>query len=256
MNAHPAASLATKKGSWIPNPGLLISARSLAESKLVLASGAQWLDVKEPNLGSLGRPGLDMIFSILDLTIPEGVQVSVAGGELTEWSKDLDRSLAAMLPARCYLKLALAGCVGTEWQAIAVRISRALLRHSQLILVHYADCERSQSPSWQEVIETAKALGGKYVLIDTHDKKSGGLLDHCTLPQLEAMIHAAKQLKLGVALAGSLQLAQLETLSTLQADWLGVRGAVCRDTCRTGEICPDRLRQAISILPPRPLIGS
>lgn len=256
MNANSTAAAPIRKALWIPSPGLLISARSLSESQLVIAAGARWLDVKEPDLGSLGRPPVELIFSILELEIPEGVQVSIAGGELKDWSEELAQVLAAKLPARCYLKVALAGCIGSEWKVVAERISRALVRHSQLILVHYADNASSRSPSWQEVIETAKSLGGKFVLIDTHNKKSGGLLDHYTLYQLEEMICMAKQLKLGVALAGSIQLAQLQSLSKLQADWLGVRGAVCRNTLRTAEICPDLLKQAISSIPQRPSIGS
>ncbi len=239
-----------------PSPGLLISARSIAESIAIVAAGGTWLDVKEPNLGSLGRPPLDLIFSILELDIPERVQVSIAGGELVEWSDELDFELAAKLPARTYLKLALAGCEGSEWKGTADRISRALARRSQLILVHYADSERSQSPSWQEVLETTKTLGGKYVLIDTHCKKSGGLLDYYSHEKLGNLIHLAKQLKLSVALAGSLKLEQLQSLSKLPADWLGVRGAVCQDTLRTGGLCPDRMKQALSLIPQRKLTGS
>ncbi len=256
MNANSTTIEPIPKVLWGQGSGLLISARSVAESKLILAGGGKWLDVKEPDLGSLGRPPLDLIFSILELDIPEGVQVSIAGGELVEWSEELDLQLAAKLPARSYLKLALAGCAGLEWKGAAERISRALVRRSQLILVHYADTEQSQSPSWQEVIETTRTIGGKFVLIDTHCKKSGGLLDYYSLEQLGKLIHAAKQMKLGVALAGSLKLEQLQSLSKLQADWLGVRGAVCQDTLRTGELCPERLKQALSLIPQRQLIGS
>lgn len=249
-------AILTNKIYWVPKPGLLVSARSIVESKLIVSSGVGWLDVKEPSLGSLGRPSLELIFSILELDIPKTVQVSVAGGELVSWTEDLDDLLAAKLPARTYLKLALANCSGIDWQRIAERISRALVRRSQLILVHYADTENSRSPQWQEVIETAKSLSGKFVLIDTHCKKSGDLLAHYSLEQLEKMIGSAKQIKLGVALAGSLKLEQLLILSNLQVDWLGVRGAVCQETQRTGDLCSDRLRQAVALLPACSSIGS
>ena len=249
------AILANKICSLL-KPGLLVSARSIVESKLIIASGAGWLDLKEPSFGSLGRPSLELIFSILELDIPKTVQVSVAGGELVSWTADLDGALAAKLPARTYLKLALADCRGTDWKKIAERISRALIRRSQLILVHYADTENSRSPLWQEVIETTKSLSGKFVLIDTHCKKSGGLLEHYSLEQLEEMIVSAKQLKLGVALAGSLKLDQLPSLSKLHADWLGVRGAVCQETQRTGDLCSDRLQQAVALFPACSSIGT
>ncbi|HUP78397.1 MAG TPA: (5-formylfuran-3-yl)methyl phosphate synthase, partial [Pirellula sp.] len=209
--------------------------------------GARWLDLKEPTLGSLGRPTLKLIFAIFALDLPQAVQISVAGGELLSWTADLNHRLAAKLPARAYLKLALADCRSSEWQKIAEQISLALVRRSQLILVHYADTAESKSPHWQEVIETSKQLGGQFVLIDTHNKTLGGLLDHYSLAQLEKMVGMAKQLSLGVALAGSLKLEQLPSLSNIGADWLGVRGAVCLDTVRTGELCLDRLQRAMAL---------
>ena len=229
--------------------GLLVSARSIAESKMIVDSGAGWLDLKEPTLGSLGRPSLELIFAIFALDIPKTVQVSVAGGELLSWTEDLNDLLAAKLPSRAYLKLALADCRGIEWQTITEQISLALVRRSQLILVHYADTTASRSPHWQEVIETTKSLGGKFVLIDTQNKRLGSLLDHYSLAQLEKMIDMAKQFDLGVALAGSLRLNQLPCLSKLGAHWLGVRGAICHEADRTGDLCLDRLRRAIALFP-------
>ncbi len=246
MTAISANTVLPNGVSWRPRPGLLVSARSMAESKLIIAAGALWLDLKEPSLGSLGRPSLDLIFAVLELDIPESVQVSVAGGELRSWTPDLDALLAAKLPARAYLKVALSECEGQEWQSVAERISRALVRRSQLILVHYADTKNSNAPAWLDVIETSKSLGGKFVLIDTYGKQSGGLMDHYSLVQLEEMIGEANQRKLGVALAGSLKVDQLKSLSNSRADWLGVRGAVCHDSQRTGEICPTKLQQALA----------
>ena len=255
--AEPSnAAISMQKIPWTPGPGLLVSARSIEESKLIIDAGARWLDLKEPRLGSLGRPSLELIFAVLELNIPKFLQVSVAGGELPSWTSDLDMSLAAKLPVRVYLKIALANCNETPWQIAAERISRAFIRRSQLILVHYADFEQAKAPSWQQVIETSKSLGGKYVLIDTHGKESGGLLDHYSLEQLAVMIKMAKQLKLGVALAGSLKLAQLQSLSGSEADWLGVRSAICHEAHRTGDICRERLQQAIALFPSFSSIGS
>ena len=247
MNANSATLPVSQKASWAPQTGLLISARSLPEVKLIIDAGVKWLDLKEPSLGSLGRPSHELIFGVLELDIPESVQVSIAGGELKDWTSDLDHSLAAKLPARAYLKLALSDCIGMDWQSIAKRISLALVRRSQLILVHYADVRNSNAPTWEDVIDTASSLGGKYVLIDTYRKETGGLLDHYSMERLGEMIESAKSRKLGIALAGSLKLEQLEGLSNLQPGWVGVRGAVCKNTLRSGELCPDRLTQALAV---------
>ncbi|MCY2984495.1 MAG: hypothetical protein NTY15_12800 [Planctomycetota bacterium] len=249
MNANPATLPASREVLWAPQTGLLISARSLQESKGIIEAGCKWLDLKEPSLGSLGRPSLELIFEVLELDIPESVQVSIAGGELKSWTLDLDRNLAAKLPARAYLKMALHNCNGTDWRSVAERISVALVRRSQLILVHYADVMNANAPSWEQVLEAAGSLGGKYVLIDTYRKESGGLLVYYSMERLGEMIETARARKLGVALAGSLKLDQLSSLSSLGCDWVGVRGAVCNGTERTGNLCPDRLKQALAIFP-------
>jgi (5-formylfuran-3-yl)methyl phosphate synthase len=249
MNANPATLDASRKVTWAPQTGLLVSARSLQESKLIIEAGGKWLDLKEPSLGSLGRPSLELIFEVLELDIPESVQLSIAGGELKNWTLDLDDALAVKLPARAFLKVALSGCVGTEWHGIAKRISLALVRRTQLILVHYADALSANAPRWDEVVETASSLGGKFVLIDTHRKEAGGLLEHYSMERLGEMIESARTRKLDVALAGSLKLDQLQSLSNLHPGWLGVRGAVCKGTSRTGDLCPDRLKQALAIFP-------
>lgn len=249
MNANPATLPTSRKVSWAPQTGLLISARSLQESKRIIAAGGKWLDLKEPSLGSLGRPSHELIFEVLELDIPETVQVSIAGGELKNWTLDLDDSLAARLPARAYLKLALSDCIGTDWLSLAKRISVALVRRSQLILVHYADALNANAPTWDEITDAASSLGGKYVLVDTYRKESGCLLEHYSMERLSEMIESARNRKLGVALAGSLKLHQLQPLSNLRPGWVGLRGAVCTGTDRTGDLCPDRLKQALAIFP-------
>jgi len=243
--ATSLSSIATE----VLRPGLLISAQSLAEVQLVLNSGTRWLDLKDPLQGSLGRPSLDLVAEMLKLEIPRSVQVSVAGGELKDWLPSMNRDLAATLPARVYLKMALSDCQETDWQSLAEAISVSLLRRSQLILVHYADTSAARSPGWREILDAIKGMGGRYVLIDTFRKESGGLLDHLGADQLQGMIADARKMKLGIALAGSLKMEQLPILSKLSVDWLGVRGAVCKDAVRTGTICSDRLQQAVAMFP-------
>ncbi len=228
---------------------LLVSARSAIESEWVIESGAKWLDLKEPDYGSLGRPKLETILELTRMEISSDLQVSVAGGELGEWPFELDEALAGILPVRFHLKLALANCNGKKWQETARRISQSLKHPSQLILVHYADSAEAHSPDWTQVIEAARSLDCRYVLIDTHNKRTGGLLDHFSLARLRELIQLARDAGLSVALAGSLKLTQLESLTHLGAEWLGVRGCVCQTNERTSSLCRDKLKTALSLLP-------
>lgn len=230
-------------------PNLLVSARSAIEAEWVIESGAKWLDLKEPEHGSLGRPKLETILELTRMEISSDLHVSVAGGELAEWPFELDELLAAALPRRFHLKLALAYCNGKKWQETAGRISQSLKHPTQLILVHYADATDACSPDWTEVIEAARSLECRYVLIDTHNKRTGGLLDHCSIDQLKVLIQLAHEVGLSVALAGSLKLNQLELLTHLGAEWLGVRGAICQTNARTSSLCRDKLTKALSLFP-------
>ena len=227
---------------------LLISARSLAEAQMVIDSGAKWLDIKEPSRGSLGRPDPELVDALAQLDIPESIHVSIAGGELVDWATEKPQAFMAKLPPHFYLKIALANCQDTSWKEAVRRISDSLVSSFQLILVHYADASSANSPEWAEIIETAHSLGSRYVLIDTYQKTGGGLLDHYRIDQLRGMIRVAESLRIGVALAGSLQLSQLTSLANVGAQWLGVRGAVCEGVDRTGKLSSERLHQALSIL--------
>jgi uncharacterized protein (UPF0264 family) len=228
-------------------PRLLVSARTLEEAVCLVESGTHWLDLKEPSLGSLGRPSISLVQQLLRMEIPDDVHVSVAGGELKDWSPQLSSDLAAILPRRFHLKLALADCKGVDWVELASQVSRSMLEPSQLILVHYADSDHVEAPDWQSVVEASRALGCRFVLIDTCNKKSGGLLDLKSPNELREMIRLAAGFQLGVALAGSLKLDQLKSLSDVGAQWLGIRGAVCKNADRTSALCQHLLHQAVSM---------
>jgi (5-formylfuran-3-yl)methyl phosphate synthase len=232
------------------NTGLLISATTLDEAHVVLHSGCGWLDLKNPLRGSLGRPSLELTRSFLELSVPKHTGLSIAGGELQDWNLELDRKFAAAVPLNAFLKIALAGCADLAWGRKAREISSHLQRPSQLILAYYADAQQVQCPIWHDVLQVSQSIGCKYILVDTCQKWSGRLLDHCTAEQLHAMIHSASKFGLRVALAGSIRLDEMELLANLGASWLGLRGAVCMESDRTQSICPRRLQQAIALFEP------
>jgi (5-formylfuran-3-yl)methyl phosphate synthase len=228
--------------------GLLVSARTAEEARQVLAAGGTWLDLKEPLLGSLGRPTRAVAEQFLTIHASEHVERSIAGGELSNWNIEQDHAFAVMLPEDCYLKIGLSNQHTNEsFLEKAIAIQSHLKRRNQLILVYYADELNARCPSWLRVLEAARSFNCRYVLIDTFDKTAGGLLSHIPVDQLSTMIRQANTLRLGIALAGSLRLDQLPTLTNLGARWLGVRGAICENHLRTDRLCSDRMRQALSM---------
>ena len=92
---------------------LLISVRSAAEAKLAVQAGADLIDVKEPNRGSLGMAHHETVSAVCDAVGSE-VPVSAALGE---WSPNIltDACWHLELPVT-YLKWGLAGYThGPGW---------------------------------------------------------------------------------------------------------------------------------------------
>src|SRR3954454_23697054 len=91
-------------------PGLLVSVRSAAEALAALAGGADVIDVKEPNRGSLGAADDDTIAAVVEAVAGRAF-VSAAFGELVELSASSNGDRRRALVAGVSLfKVGLAQC--------------------------------------------------------------------------------------------------------------------------------------------------
>ncbi len=244
----------------ITRTGLLVSARSLDEVKLLVDVGTVWVDLKEPNAGPLGRPTAELVRASQRYLAESkqrreslcDVRFSVAGGELKEWGSNFGSSSEVVfveaLHPTTYLKIALSSLQkDADWQRKIQEIAANLSDRRQLILVYYADAAEAQCPNWESIIQCANEIGSSYVLVDTWNKEHGNLTSHIDPSQLKSMVVGAKPAGLEVALAGSLTLDSLVQLQSIGAAWLGVRGAVCEDNLRTAFLCKKKLAQAVAV---------
>lgn len=230
--------------------GLLVSAASQDEWELAVHAGVDWIDLKDPRRGPLGRPdlGLARDFAQRMRSLPE-YRWSIAGGELDAWRHDSDEAFCRILGDSGAIKWALAGCADKpNWKSKVADCARALPGSHQAILVHYADHRDCNAPTWGSVLEAACQSQLRYVLIDTAVKDGRGLFDHLSCDSLQSMITQARWMGLEVAIAGSLRLDQLAMGPRVQAAWVGVRGAVCDGADRTSHFHLDNLRQAVAIM--------
>jgi (5-formylfuran-3-yl)methyl phosphate synthase len=86
-------------------------------------------------------------------------------------------------------------------------------------------------------------------MLDTADKRRGGLRAHRGEPQLKEFVTAAREKSLWCGLAGSLKLADIDALLPLAPDYLGFRGALCDGERRTAQLDRDAfvtVRRAIA----------
>jgi uncharacterized protein (UPF0264 family) len=97
----------------------------------------------------------------------------------------------------------------------------------QAVATAYADCERAESPSPEEVLAFACSHGCAGLLFDTWCKDGTTLLDWLAPTEIDHICRTCRQAGVRVALAGSLGAAQILRLRTCRPDWFAVRGAAC-----------------------------
>lgn len=222
---------------------LLVSVRSVQEAEAALAGGADLIDVKAPERGSLGRPDQDTVRAILAVVAGRR-PVSAALGELAETPEPF-----ANLPL-AFAKWGLAG-LRTDWRAVlepARQRFHASMPRCRLIIAVYADWQRARAPSLEEIgswVCTQPAVG---LLLDTWSKDGSSLLDWVTLPILQHLAKDCRAAGTPLALAGSLDGRRIAQLRELDPDWFAVRGAACRDGNRGAAIDPAAVAELAQLL--------
>lgn len=221
-------------------PKLLVSVRNKAEALSALEGGCDWLDVKDPSLGSLGAPSLTDLAEISTIS-GSFLGWSTALGELEHLSDDRWNEIGRRFRRLSLVKVGLSGCEGqTAWKQRLIDL-RKQQPHLVFATVYYADRKAANSPPWNKIVDVAVQLESPIILIDTYCKNGQTLLDHLSLEQLKGIREELSSIQKGLALAGSLRADQLATLiSETHPNIVAVRGAACKSG-RNSEVCPARV---------------
>jgi (5-formylfuran-3-yl)methyl phosphate synthase len=223
--------------------GLLVSVRSAAEAEVALAGGADIVDVKEPRRGALG-PADPHVWREVQSAIRGRAITSAALGELL---CDPVEQLAPQAAGFQFAKIGLAGCdAELDWKARWQCAVSSLPAGVDPVPVAYADWRLAGAPAPAVAVELAVGSPARLLLIDTHDKGAGGLLDHLTLDALQLIAATASRRGVRLALAGSLDESTIERLLPLGPAYIGVRGAACRGG-RDGRIDLARVKSLTSL---------
>lgn len=220
-------------------PGLLVSVRNVSEATIVhSAKCVSIVDLKEPNVGSLGNVSFEIATQIC-AALPIDSIKSIALGEVIDgpvWRAQNPSGRTELLSRFQFAKVGLAGLGGqSDWMQRWRQSFEIVPMSAQRVAVAYADTHTAKSPPIESIIESAKDIGCSVFLIDTHEKGQGGLLDLLSIEQLTKFIRSAKEQQLKVVLAGSLKATDISKVKSLCPDLIAVRGAVCKDD-RTSEI--------------------
>lgn len=223
---------------------LLVSVRSADEAREALAGGAGLIDIKEPARGALGAANVHAWREVIAAVAGRAL-VSAALGELCD--DDVFR-LAHSAGDLAFVKAGPAFLNAHQLQQRWRCLLDSLPPGPQLVAVAYADCDRAQSPSPQEIVAAAAALALPVLLIDTFDKSKGDLWSALSLAALRQTIIRAQQCGIQVALAGSLAPTTIPQALALQPDWIAVRGAACDQGERSQRISRERVANLASLV--------
>ena len=234
---------------------LLVSVADADEAAAAMAGGADVIDAKDPSSGPLGPVEVDVLRGIAAAAVERFLTAALgdAGDELTVEQAAFDASAAGA-------HLVKIGFAGVDTTARAATLLSAAQRGALagglgrcgVVAVAYADGVRWSDPKsdprsdpWSDptmLLEVAAVVGVSGVLLDTARKQGPGLRELVSAQALAAWVARAHRLGLMVALAGRLQLDDLEFVRDAGADIAGVRGAAC-DGGRTGRISVAKVRE-------------
>jgi len=206
----------------------LASVRDSCEAEIVLAAGADIVDLKEPAQGALGAVAPETIAACV-ARIAGRTPVSATVGDLPLQPDIVCAAVAATDALRVDdVKLGVM-TPGGDPDACFAALSR-LDRRAGLILVFFADAMPSFDPA-----HAAHRAGARGVMLDTAGKGTEALPDLMPQGDIARFVDSGRDAGLMVGLAGSLRAHHVKALLALRPDVLGFRGAICRDGLRA---CP------------------
>lgn len=222
--------------SFLPRPGLLVSVRSAEEAEAALRGGADIIDVKEPDRGSLGRADDETIAEVVR-AVGGQVPVSAAMGELT------DNRQPCRVPGLSFAKWGLAGWANrkNKLEPILEQLIPPSAAGCRNVLVAYADGKQAGSPPTDDLLMLAEKWRMPAFVIDTFIKDGSKLLDWMSATELDALTNWGRAKGIQIALAGSLGVAEIMVIRRIRPSWLAVRGAACSGG-RNGTVDEERVR--------------
>ena len=225
--------------------GLLASVDNLQDAITVSESGADIIDLKDPNRGALGGLDINDIHTIVDHLWETSIVSATVG--------DLDADVELILN-----KIEKVADTGVDYVKVGM-FSQAHIDHClpsfeyharrgvKIIAVLFAD----HKFDIESTVKRCKKAHLTGVMLDTAGKNAGSLLLHRSIDELTKFISLAKQHNLLTGLAGSLREQDIATLLPIQADYIGFRTALCQDLKRTNPISSTavkRIRQQIPLI--------
>jgi uncharacterized protein (UPF0264 family) len=229
---------------------VLNSAVSLDEALAAYRGGADIVDIKNVQEGSLGANFPWIIREIVEALRDREVTISATLGDLP--FKPGTAALAAFGAAAAGARYVKAGLHGVDGYGEAVELMSAVVRACRqfdpeitVVAAGYADYRRFNGIDTPTLVRAAADAGADVVMLDTAIKDGQGLFDSLSMSEIEQFVDTAHARGLQVALAGSVKKEHLGELNRLRTDVVGVRGCVCRAGDRAAGIDSRLVREFV-----------
>ena len=243
VHVASASAVADGRPAWLHSPSiaagmmLMVSVQNVEEALEAERGGADVVDVKNLQEALVGS-GHPLLVEQLRGMIPPEKHVSVTLGVVP--SQPGTVAMAVYAAAKLNATSVKVGFVNSDYP-MAVEVlkeSRRALQGSDTKLVGslFADNPLYEGLDPHLIIQLAQDGQCDGFLIDTLTKDGRNLFDFIPEPKLREIVLQGKELGMSTALSGHLRMDNLDELSRINPDIVGVRGAVCATGDRTRSI--------------------
>jgi dihydroneopterin aldolase len=220
---------------------LLTSVTGPEEAALVLAHGADIIDLKDASQGALGALAPEVVRATV-AAVAGRRPVSAVTGDLPMEPDVIAAAVESTAQAKVdYVKV---GLFPGPRRAQCVRALSALAHKTKIVGVMFAD--RGADNSLVQIMAESGFAGA---MLDTAEKRSGRLLDYMDVACLRDFVATCQQHGLMTGLAGSLEAPDVPRLLLVAPHYLGFRGALCVGRDRTARIDPQSVGIIRALIP-------
>jgi len=226
--------------------GLLVSLVAVSECSVFADAGyPDFIDVKNPAVGSLGMPAPDTIKEIRK-KIPLAVPVSAAIGDARD-DPPYYASLAsiAVEAGADIVKVGLYGFPNNK--RIHAFLSRIRRENTGVPLAACLYADIADSRSVNDFPRAAADAGADICLLDTFSKTGGKLTDYIGKDELSFFTGLCGRCGIISAFAGGLGVEDADWVAEIAPDIAGFRGAVAKNGRGETGISPAKLKKLIAV---------
>ena len=229
--------------------GFLASVSSVEEAQLVRSLGADVIDLKDPARGALGALDEDSVRAIASLPDKNAV-LSATVGDLPAYAAELETAVIGM--HACGVDIVKVGVFDRTVSPFMLSVlDRLAGRGISIVLVFFAEM-------YPPDIDFRRLRRGGItgVMLDTCEKANGTLRDKLDDGALSEFVRKAGLAGLVTGLAGSLTREDIPPLLEINPDYLGFRGALCKQRQRTSEMDGAKVAEIRKLIPKGSLFTS